>query len=94
MTDVTKEGAKEFSFKVNGAKYIFSTESTEQQASWIVALEKKVEEAKASKEDITGSEDYKSSLEKYSMFTFRQIFVAVLAEKVYCFRETHPLTHD
>ena len=49
-------------------KHTLQAENTSQRASWIVALEKKVEEAKALKDEITGSDTYKENVKKFSMF--------------------------
>lgn len=64
MSDITKEGANEFLFKVGGQKYTFQAANAAERDSWVVALETKATEAKAEKENITSSEGYKAELEK------------------------------
>ncbi|KAJ5089532.1 hypothetical protein N7532_008216 [Penicillium argentinense] len=64
VSDITKEGTKEFLFKVGGQKRTFQASSAAERDSWVVALEAKAAEAKAEKETITSSEGYKAELEK------------------------------
>ncbi|KAF2089136.1 hypothetical protein K490DRAFT_72753 [Saccharata proteae CBS 121410] len=63
-TDVAKEGTVAFSFKLHGHKHSFEASSQAERDGWVVAVEKTVEEAKAHKETVTGSDEYKESLEK------------------------------
>jgi hypothetical protein len=63
-----KEGPEEFFFKAHGDKYTFKAKNTEERSSWLVALEKKIEEAKAMKDEIQASEGYKKRIESYGKF--------------------------
>jgi hypothetical protein len=63
-----KEGTEEFFFKAHGDKYTFKAKHTEERSSWLVALEKKIEEAKAMKDEIQASEGYKKRMESYCKF--------------------------
>lgn len=47
-------------------KHTFQATSTTERDSWVAALEAQAADAKAQKETITGSEGYKSELEKLS----------------------------
>ncbi|GFF98112.1 hypothetical protein IFM61392_00108 [Aspergillus lentulus] len=64
ISDLAKEGANEFLFKVNGQKHTFQAANAAERDSWFVALEAKAAEAKAEKETIVASEGYKAELEK------------------------------
>jgi hypothetical protein len=44
ISDVTKEGSNDFSFRLNGHKHVFQAASTAEQSSWIVAIETKATE--------------------------------------------------
>jgi hypothetical protein len=59
---------EEFFFKAHGDKYTFKAKNTAERSSWVVALEKKIEEAKATKGEIQGSEGYKKHLESFGKF--------------------------
>jgi hypothetical protein len=63
-TSITTDG-EEFFFKAHGDKHTFKAKSTAERSSWVVALEKKIEEAKAMKDEIQGSEGYKKHLEAF-----------------------------
>jgi hypothetical protein len=67
-TIITIDGVEEFFFKVHGDKYTFKAKSTAERSSWVVALEKKIEEAKAMKDEIRGSEGYKKHMEAFGKF--------------------------
>jgi hypothetical protein len=67
---VTVEGTDEFFFKSHGNKHTFQVKSNAERSGWVVALEKKIEEAKAMKNDIHGSEGYKKHMESYSKFAW------------------------
>lgn len=56
---------EEFFFKAHGDKHTFKAKSTAERSSWVVALEKKIEEAKAMKDEIQGSEGYKKHMEAF-----------------------------
>jgi hypothetical protein len=64
ISDLAKDGANEFLFKVNGQKHTFQASNAAERDSWFVALEAKTAEAKAEKETIVASEGYKAELEK------------------------------
>ncbi|RAH45195.1 uncharacterized protein BO95DRAFT_464264 [Aspergillus brunneoviolaceus CBS 621.78] len=64
VSDIAKEGANEFHFKVNGHKHTFQAASGAERDGWVLALETKAAEAKAEKETIVASEGYKAELEK------------------------------
>jgi len=66
VSDVTKEGSNDFSFKVNGHRHVFQATSTAERSSWIAAIETKATEAKGLKEGVVGGEGYKKHLERYS----------------------------
>ena len=67
---MTVEGPDEFFFKAHGQKHTFQAKTTAERSSWIVAIEKKVEEAKAMKDGIHGSEGYKKHMEAFSEFSW------------------------
>jgi hypothetical protein len=65
-TNVTKDPfANHFSFKSGGITHRFETKTSAERDSWVVSIEKAVEE-KSLKDDITGRESYKKTLEEYS----------------------------
>jgi hypothetical protein len=64
VSDITKEGSSEFSFKTHGHKHVFQATSTAERDSWVSALNTKSAEAEADKETVTGGEGYKAELEK------------------------------
>ena len=59
------DGIDEFFFRAQGQKHAFQVKSTAERSSWVVAIEKKIEQAKAMKDDIHGSEGYKKHLESF-----------------------------
>ncbi|KIW38033.1 uncharacterized protein PV06_10009 [Exophiala oligosperma] len=63
---VTKEGFNQFSFKAGNHHHRFEATKAEERDSWVVAVEKAIEEAKGLKEEITGRESYKKNVEEYS----------------------------
>ena len=65
---MTTEGTDEFFFKAHGQKHTFQAKSTAERSSWVVALEKKIQEAKAMKDEIHGSEGYKKHMDSFSRF--------------------------
>lgn len=65
-SNVTKEGFNQFCFKAGSHQHRFETTKSEERDSWVVAIEKAIEEAKGLKEDITGRESYKKNVEEYS----------------------------
>lgn len=64
-TNVTKEGTLLFSFDVQGKTHKFEASSAAERDSWVVAIEKQVEETKAIKDEVTGRDSYKKQLEEY-----------------------------
>ncbi|KAK8251727.1 Pleckstrin homology domain-containing protein [Phyllosticta capitalensis] len=62
-SDVTKEGNVAFFFKFHGHKHQFEASSQAERDGWIVSIEKGIEEAKAASEEVTGSEEYKATIE-------------------------------
>lgn len=64
-SNVTKEGFNQFSFKAGNHHHRFEATKAEERDSWVVAVEKAIEEAKALKEDVTGRESYKKNVEEY-----------------------------
>lgn len=64
-SNVTKEGYNQFSFKAGSHQHRFEATKAEERDSWVVAIEKAIEEAKALKEEVTGRESYKKNVEEY-----------------------------
>ncbi|EED24301.1 conserved lysine-rich protein, putative [Talaromyces stipitatus ATCC 10500] len=64
VSDISKEGSTEFSFKTHGHKHVFQATSAAERDGWVAALTTKSSEAEAEKETVTGSEGYKAELEK------------------------------
>lgn len=62
-SDVTKEGYNEFSLRIHGQRHTFEAPTHAERDSWLVALEKQITEAKASREGVVGSDGYKHHLE-------------------------------
>ena len=60
---MTKEGYNEFSFRVHGQRHTFEAPTHAERDSWIVAIEKQITEAKASREGVVGSDGYKHHME-------------------------------
>lgn len=67
---MTMEGMDEFFFKAHGQKHTFQVKNAADRAGWLAAFEKKIEEAKAIKDEIHGSEGYKKHLESFGMFAW------------------------
>jgi hypothetical protein len=55
--------------KVGNHVHKFETGNGAERDSWIAVIEKKVEEAKGLKDEITGRDSYKKNVEEYGMFT-------------------------
>jgi hypothetical protein len=68
-TDLHKDGAQVFAFKVSGSKHSFEAQNALERDGWYLAVEKAITEAKASKDTIESSEAYKEEKEKISKFT-------------------------
>ena len=65
ISDVSKVDFNDFSFKVHGHKHTLQAQSRAERDLWIAAIEARATEAKGSREGITSSTSYKSSLEKF-----------------------------
>jgi len=63
-TDLAKDGAAGFHFKLHGHKHSFEASNVAERDGWYVAFEKAIEEAAAAAKDIVESEGYKEQLEK------------------------------
>jgi hypothetical protein len=63
-TDLAKDGAVAFAFKISGHKHTFEATTAAERDGWFVAVEKAITEAKASKDTIESSEGYKEHKEK------------------------------
>ncbi len=70
VSDVTKEGTNDFSFKINGHKHVFQAASTAERSSWIAAVEARATVGRELRENILGSEGYKKHFERYSTSIF------------------------
>ena len=64
-TNVTKEGPLAFSLDVNGKTHKFEATTAAERDSWVVAIEKQIEESKAVKDEITGRDSYKKQVEEF-----------------------------
>lgn len=67
VSDVTKGDLNEFSFKLHGHKHGFQAPTKAERDGWLVAIETRLADAKASREGIVGSEGYKSHKEQLGM---------------------------
>jgi hypothetical protein len=67
-TNVLIEGMEEFFFKAHGDKHTFKAKNSEERSSWVATLGKKIEEAKAMKDEIQASEGYKKRMESFGTF--------------------------
>ncbi|RMZ68875.1 aldehyde reductase [Pyrenophora seminiperda CCB06] len=65
-TDLAKDGAMAFAFKISGHKHTFEAQTTAERDGWFVAVERAITEAKASKDGIETSDSYKEAKEKIS----------------------------
>ncbi len=65
---MVKEGLDTFSLKVGTQVHKFEAAGYKERDAWIVALEKRLEEAKGLKEEITSKDSYKKTLEDFSKF--------------------------
>jgi len=66
---VTKIGTTDFSFKVGNATQKFEAANSAERDSWVIAIQKIVEDSKDLKTDVTGRESYKKNLTGYCMCT-------------------------
>ena len=64
-TDITKEGAFDFSFKLNGHKHTFQAGLAPERDAWLVAVEKAIVEAGSTHDGVVSSDAYKSKLGKF-----------------------------
>ena len=64
---MTKEGAFDFSLKLNGHKHTFQASLGAERDSWLVAVEQAIGEANSTHGGITGSEGYTNQLSKFGM---------------------------
>lgn len=67
MSDVTKGDLNEFTFKLHGHKHGFQAPTKAERDGWLVAIESRLANAKASREGLVGSEGYKSRIEHLGM---------------------------
>ncbi|KAL5407567.1 hypothetical protein PMIN03_007043 [Paraphaeosphaeria minitans] len=63
-TELAKDGAVAFHFKLHGGKHAFEAQTAAERNGWFVAVEKAIEEAKASTDTIIAKESYKEELSK------------------------------
>ena len=94
-TDLSKDGSNDFSFKLHGHKHAFQATSGAERDSWIVAIQKAIDEAAPMKEGIFGSEGYKSQLSKYGKpFAAGAAGAAAGTTAAKSATATHPKTQD
>ncbi|RMZ88820.1 hypothetical protein DV736_g3949, partial [Chaetothyriales sp. CBS 134916] len=65
VTNIAKEGIDALSFKLGNHTYKFEALNSAERDSWLAAIEKKVEEARDLKDEITGRDSYKKNLNDY-----------------------------
>ncbi|KAK5947128.1 hypothetical protein PMZ80_001275 [Knufia obscura] len=65
-TAVTKVGTTDFSFKVGNHTHKFEAATAGERDSWVVAIQKIVEESKDLKADVTGRESYKKTVQGFA----------------------------
>ena len=68
MTDLAKGNFNDFTATLHGHKHTFQAQTKAERDGWMVAMGPKMADAVTSREGITGSEGYKSQLEKYGLF--------------------------
>ncbi|KAI9804293.1 MAG: hypothetical protein M1833_007100 [Piccolia ochrophora] len=66
ISELTYEGLVEFHFKLHGHKHTFQAATGPERDGWVAALKPRLEQAKTSVNEITGSPGYKEQLEKLS----------------------------
>lgn len=69
-SQVIKEGFNQFSFKAGAHQHRFEANSSKERDSWVVAVEKIIEETKGLKDEISGRDSFKKNLEEYSKPAF------------------------
>lgn len=65
ISDVAKGNFNDFTFMLHGHKHTFQAVTKAEKDGWLVAIETKHADAKTEREEIVGSDGYKSALEKY-----------------------------
>lgn len=65
---MTKIGATDFSFKVGSHTHKFEASSAIERDSWVVTIQKIVDESKDLKTDVTGRDSYKKTLEGFGTY--------------------------
>ncbi|PPJ53379.1 hypothetical protein CBER1_00997 [Cercospora berteroae] len=63
-SDLKKSAQHEFSFKLNGDNHTFKASNDAERDGWYLSIERAIEHAKATKEEIRASEGYKAEIEK------------------------------
>jgi hypothetical protein len=66
-TDLHKDGANAFAFKISGSKHAFEAQTAAERDGWYLAVEKAITDAKEAKDGIESSEGYKEQKEKIGM---------------------------
>jgi hypothetical protein len=61
-----------FSFEVQGKTHKFEASTASERDSWVVAIEKQIEESKTLKDEITAKDSYKKNVEDYCKFGYLQ----------------------
>jgi hypothetical protein len=64
--DIKEAGTSEFTFKLHNHKHKFGAQTATERDSWVAAIKKIAEEAKAKKDELVSSEGYKEALAKLS----------------------------
>lgn len=62
---MTKIGLTDFSFKVGHHTHKFEAATSAERDSWVVSIQKIVDESKDLKADVTGRETYKKNVQGY-----------------------------
>jgi hypothetical protein len=70
-TDLKKEPTHQFAFKIGASTHTFKATSDAERDGWYLSIEKAIELAKASKEEIQGQESYTSEVEKLGKSRYR-----------------------
>jgi hypothetical protein len=64
---VTKGDLNEFTFKLHGHKHAFQASTKAERDGWVVAIESRLADAKASRDGLVGSEGYKNHIKQLGM---------------------------
>lgn len=67
VTDVVKEGFYDFSFKFHDKKQSFQATKSSERDGWLAAINNAVTEASGAKENLRGTDGYKSNYKKYML---------------------------